>query len=114
VKTFRGPDPKPAKRVKDAKALKAVHARGCVCALNCGLPGEAHHVLPRSQGGDDVEANLVCLCAFHHQAVHANDLCARTDLGDYVVLLRPDVMAYVVAKLGDGGVEWLRRRLLIG
>ena len=45
----------------------------------CTVPGctsqrslHAHHVVFRSAGGDDEDANLTTLCAFHHQrGVHA-------------------------------------------
>jgi len=60
---FRGPDPRPSKRVKNPKAMKDMHKRGGVCALNCNVtPVSLHHVLSRSQGGDDTEANLIFLC----------------------------------------------------
>jgi len=45
----------------------------------CTVPGctsqrnlHAHHVVFRSRGGSDADANLTTLCAFHHQrGVHA-------------------------------------------
>lgn len=33
---------------------------------------ELHHLLPRAQGGEDSEANLVALCARCHCGVHAH------------------------------------------
>ena len=57
---FKGPDPRPAKRVKNPKAMKQVHEQGCFCVL-CGEKGTIHHLVPRSQGGGDEIDNLVCL-----------------------------------------------------
>lgn len=104
------PDPRPEKRVRNAKTMKDAHARGCFCVLNCGAPGEAHHVLPRSQRGDDLDANLVCLCAPHHHSIHAEDLPTKVALGEYLLLERADTVAYLRQKTGSD--EWLRRRLL--
>lgn len=116
---FGGPDAKQAKRVRDPKAMKAVHEQGCFCVLNCGDRGSVHHVLPRSQGGDDVDANMVCLCGSgttgHHGKVEANDTATLVLLGEHLLLERPDTVAYIKTKLGEtGGAEWLARRLHLG
>jgi len=112
---FKGPDFRPSKRVKNPKVAKKLHAKGCTCVLNCGKPGQTHHVLPKgSMRGDDVPENLVCLCGEHHAAIHANDVCVRTEFGDYLLLERPDVVTYIRAKMGDeSGAEWLSRKLFI-
>lgn len=111
---FRGPDPRPAKRVKNPKAMKTVHAKGCVCVLNCGKPGEAHHVLFKSSGGDDDEANITCLCTLHHGQIHSEVQSTLVLLGEHLLLERPDTIDYIKAKLGEeGGREWLKRRLHI-
>lgn len=112
-KTY-APDPKPTKRVKDSKAMKSMHAAGCFCVLNCGAKGETHHVLSRGQGGDDVAANLVCLCASHHQKITDEDMATRVLLGEHLLLERPDTITYIKGKLGEvEGTEWLARRLLV-
>lgn len=51
--------------------------RGCVAErvwpdVKCFGRLDPHHVLRRSQGGQDTAANLVTLCRAHHDAVHAN------------------------------------------
>jgi hypothetical protein len=59
-------------------AKQIVHERDdWSCQANArGLEGycsgvlHVHHILPRSRGGQDHVANLVCLCSFHHQRVH--------------------------------------------
>ena len=109
---FKGPDLKPAKRVKNPKAMKAVHEKGCFCVLNCGVKGEAHHVLFRAHGGDDDPDNLVCLCLVHHSLVHAEDTSTLVLLGEHLLLERPDTLDYIKAKLGEReGAAWLARRL---
>lgn len=109
---FRGPDVKPAKRVKNPKAMKDVHAKGCFCVLNCGRKGEAHHTLFKSHGGGDDPANIVCLCATHHGLVHSEDTPTLVLLGEHLLLDRPDTVEYIKRTLGEsGGAEWLRRRL---
>ncbi len=67
-------DFKPEKRVRDKSALKRfrlLHA-GEPCELDgCGRAGiHLHHEKFRSQGGSDVEANLIWLCGFHHDQAH--------------------------------------------
>jgi hypothetical protein len=115
---FKGPDLKPAKRVKNPKAMKQVHEQGCWCVLNCGEKGSVHHVLARSQGGDDVSANMVCLCGSgttgHHGKVEANDTPTLVLLGEHLLLERPDTISYIKGKLGEAeGAAWLARRLFV-
>jgi len=48
--------------------------------VNCGHPSfqtigglaytEVHHIIPLSEGGDDIIENVACLCAGHHREVH--------------------------------------------
>lgn len=33
-----------------------------------------HHIVYRSAGGDDVESNLITLCAKHHEQVHSSKI----------------------------------------
>ena len=114
MKSNYEPDWKPAKRVKNPKAMKDVHAKGCFCVLNCGDKGETHHLLPKGQRGDDVPANLICLCSHHHRLVHAEDTPTLVLLGEHLLLERPDVVLYVKQKLGDAeGAAWLARRLFV-
>lgn len=43
----------------------------CVtCALG---PVELHHIIPRSQGGDDTPENLVALCRAHHTMLEGHE-----------------------------------------
>lgn len=111
---FRGSDPRPSKRVKNKDAMKSIHAKGCFCVLNCGNKGESHHIIFKSQGGDDNESNLCCICPDHHRLIHAENQPTLVLLGEHLLFERPDVIAYVKKKLGpSGGDEWLRKRLHI-
>ena len=115
---FKGGDFKQPKRIKNPKVAKALHANLGPCVL-CGDAAQSlHHVLPRSQGGDDVEANYVALDGSGTTGCHGllenQDLQARMDLGAYLRMNRPDTLSYIRGKLGDEeGSEWLTRRLLI-
>ncbi len=109
-------DPRPAPRIKDSDLMRFLHAeRSKECAVTGSTDSlELHHVLPRSQGGDDVRANLVFLHRRVHQAVTVNDPVALRLVGEHVWDERPDTVAYLVYKMGkDRAVDWMRRRLLI-
>lgn len=69
-------DPKPIRRIRDNQALRDFpRDRECIsCGHARGV--EAHHILRRSQGGDDVAANLVPLCRDCHGAVHGTPYTA--------------------------------------
>jgi 5-methylcytosine-specific restriction endonuclease McrA len=77
--------------------LRAAKLGPCrICETLVG-PMEFHHLVPRSQGGDDVADNLVPLCAACHGGVTRRfqpdrfDLAANLTDGEY---------AYIVGKLG--------------
>lgn len=122
--TFKGPDPKVkprgekrSGRKKDAAPARRAHLQRLPCVV-CGdsASPSQHHVLPRGQGGDDDDANLVTLCGSGttgcHGLIEANDIDVRRELGAYIKANRPDVVAYVQGKLGKRqGADWLRRRL---
>ncbi len=75
--SWNGPDPKPARRVRasrnDLDALREMFAHHpCV---SCGVGGslELHHIHPRSQGGDDVAANLAPICRSCHMKIEGHE-----------------------------------------
>lgn len=58
------PHPKPGtgRQIIDPGAVLRAKLAHPDCAA-CGEPGgNGHHVLPKDHGGDDVDANIVCLC----------------------------------------------------
>lgn len=109
------PDPRPARRLRDPEIMRILHSdRTKECAITGNtFDLELHHVLPRSQGGDDVRANLVFLQRRQHRRVTANDPVAMKLLGEHVRDHRPDTVEYLKWKLQEGAVEWARRRLLV-
>lgn len=65
---------------------------------------ELHHLVPRSLGGDDVDDNLVSLCASHHYHVTRRSEPSLILLADQ---LTDAEYAYIIGKLGEGGPERL-------
>lgn len=62
---------------------------------------ELHHLVPRSQGGDDLAANLVPLCHECHDAITRRAPLERLELAES---LEDAEYAYIVGKLGEGGM----------
>lgn len=116
MKRSYDPDPRPTPQVRDKQVLKAVHAQGCWCIIpDCGLKAQAHHVYSRGQRGDDVLANLICLCDSHHGLYHDHqDVCVRQQIGEHILLERPDTVLYLQKKLGvERWAGWMSVRLLV-
>lgn len=86
------------------------------CCLCGAVDFSIHHVLKRSQGGDDVRANLVALCghgtAGCHGLVEGADRGACWALGRYLAAERPDTITYLGWRLGGpvAAAEWMRQR----
>lgn len=105
----RGPNPRPARRVEDREAgvEKCARDRCRVCGATTGSYAR-HHLVPKSQRGDDVDDNLVRLCdpwePYCHHRVTTNDPAA---LAAVRASLSPSETAYVIRKQG---VAWLERR----
>lgn len=94
-------------RIRDPALLRLLHFVYDECAL-CGAthPLHLHHVVFRSQGGDDVRANMVPMCIQCHAGYHTrrgDGYGAR--LATYISGYRPDTYAYLVHKLGTNGAE---------
>lgn len=119
------PDLKADPRIVDRTATKRALLQYPEC-LACGYAASnGHHVLPvgRGQSGDDVVENIIGLCGTGtmrcHGAFHGNPYVATMRHGsvgnyqrrdrEWVVRMialrlereRPDVVAYVLRKLGD-------------
>jgi HNH endonuclease len=70
-------DFRPSKRITDPELLKRFrleHANEpCeICERRSGV--HPHHKIFRSQGGDDVESNLLWVCLSCHDSIHADRL----------------------------------------
>lgn len=111
---FKGPA-----RIVDRTATKRACLRWRSCP--CGEPvGSGHHVLAKGSPyfGDDVLENIVPLCGDGTRGCHGlienEDRAARRMLGRWLQHHRPDVIRYVLDKLGDdAGRDWMRRRLYL-
>lgn len=117
-------DFKPEPRIKDSDALARARLMFDECA-SCGKPpANAHHFLPKGSPwhGDDVVENIVLLCGSGsfgcHGAVHGSPyqdgsrrwttMEVRAAIGEHVLAQRPDVIEYVLTKLGwTAGREYL-------
>jgi hypothetical protein len=105
-------DPKPLKRVTDPTVFETFHSRepSCVC---CGWRfADAHHILKRSQGGDDVLSNLIGLCTLCHRALHDR----VTVIGDFGRKVTPAVVdsaiaGYIRSEAGSDCRTYLRGKL---
>lgn len=105
------PDPKrPARRrvkpgTREHREVYAkVHARGVRCRL-CGSPDvTAHHLVPRSRGGDDVRDNLFPICTREHDEYERGR--TRLMVGQAIRLaLEPAELAYIIDRAGVGFLD---------
>ena len=62
--------PKPPKRVKDKKALKQATLPYCELCRSWQNIDPPHHIIFKSQGGDDTPENLISLCRDCHDDAH--------------------------------------------
>jgi hypothetical protein len=107
------PDPKPEPRVRDKNVLRRFHELSagddCIgCGHGRGL--QAHHILSRARGGDDVLPNLVALCGGCHAAYHGRPYRAygvRIDSG----FVRSAIGRYIRSGAGDDAWAYLERKL---
>ncbi len=73
----------------------------CRCCL-VAPPNELHHLIARSQGGSDTEANIVPLCLDCHAKIEAR----HRDAGHILACSLSDLeYAYVVEKYGEAFFE---------
>lgn len=104
--------------MRDPDLLKQLHHELEECALCGAVDFSLHHVLKRSQGGDDVRENIVALCGSGttgcHGLVEASDDATCRYFGTYLLSARPDTVAYLGLKLGgpEPAAAWLQRHLL--
>lgn len=92
--------------------MRILHLQGWECALCAQSPWKQHlhHVYPRGQGGDDVEANLVSLCFSCHEKIHANDRSKWAALGQYLAREQQEFFGYLDEKLGlEQSAQWCEK-----
>jgi hypothetical protein len=99
------PDPKPTRRIINPQFVAAIvrdtEAELIGCQL-CGAlqPLSAHHIIPRSQGGDDVEANVACLCGDGTRGCHGRVEDSPHARHRLRLVMTPAQIAYGVGKVG--------------
>lgn len=104
-------DLKQEPRVRDSGLLTLLKYQFDCCEVT-GISRDLHlhHVLFRSQGGDDLRANIVCLTSDLHTRYHAADAVARLLIAEYLRLHRQDTLDYLARKLGVSARDlWLER-----
>ena len=95
-------------RIKDTALLSALK----LYYDECEITGETsrlhlHHVILKSQGGDDLRENILCVAGWLHDDYHQARKEARYMIARHVATLRPDVALYVSEKLGsEDAYEW--------
>lgn len=99
-------DPKPARRLVNRRAgqVKVAAEGQCrSCRNRYGL--ERHHLVPRSLGGDDVEANIVPLCQDCHGTFERQSV-ERRRVGERIRLsLAPDEVTYILERKGQAFLD---------
>lgn len=109
-------DPKREPRIRDPELLRRMHFEFEECCICGNVLFSVHHVLKRSQGGDDVKENLVPLCGSGttgcHGAVEGAETAACAALGHYLTHERPGTIAYLGSRLGSpvAAAEWMQQR----
>lgn len=103
----------PEGRVRDSGAMTRKRLRERECRVpDCGDEAtDAHHLLYRSRGGDDVEANIIPLCHDHHMMLHHDASAVREEIRREVgASLTSEEIGYITGKLGlVGGHDFLER-----
>jgi hypothetical protein len=113
------PDPKRGKRIVDPKVFERARLREPWCVIcEDARTQSIHHVVKRSQGGDDVPANLVGLCGDGtrgcHGRVEAREKAALRRLAEYLMTDRDDFLDYLTELHkgdGDRALAWMVRNL---
>jgi 5-methylcytosine-specific restriction endonuclease McrA len=96
-------DFKAPKRIRDSAAIERKVKSEPLCrACRLERAVDGHHVLLRSQGGDDLEENIVPICRSCHRDYHDGRIGLRLTL---------DERLYVLTKLGQNpGTAYLEKR----
>lgn len=110
-------------RIRDRSVYAEFHALNLSCCACKRIPAfrcEAHHILHRSQGGDDVLANLAPLCRLCHAAEHGNPYTTggvritpefvRAAIAAWI-REHDDAETYLIGKLGPGEADDFVQRL---
>jgi 5-methylcytosine-specific restriction endonuclease McrA len=69
-KSKRPINPQKHSRIVDPLALKRAARDYCVFCQRTDQPLQIHHIVFKSQGGSDVDDNLICICLPCHNRAH--------------------------------------------
>lgn len=72
------------RRIEDRKLLDSYHRMRCIVCNGLGST-VGHHIKSKGSGGDDVESNLMPLCARHHHEIHSIGLTEFSEKYNSVV-----------------------------
>lgn len=98
-------DPRPARRIIDPRAgRRKVWLEGRCRACGAGHL-ERHHLVPRSLGGDDVDANLIPLCLLCHDAFERSPSHRRIVGRIIRATLLPDELAYIIERKSEAFLD---------
>jgi len=101
-------------RIRNPDLLALLHLEHDCCEVT-GRTGilHAHHVVYRSQGGDDIRCNLLMIDNGLHARYHLADRNARFQIGTHIRDHRPDILEYVRTKRGskEAGDAWIQAHL---
>jgi len=96
------PDQKPRKRIIDSAAQRVKLDADPNCRVCSDRATDPHHILLKSQGGDDIEDNIMPLCFDCHRRYHN---------GKVNLWLKPKELIYILDRMGrEKGIEYLKRR----
>ncbi len=109
-------DPKQGKRIVDPSALARARLVYDECAA-CGAPAtNPHHIIPRSEGGDDLLSNLVGICGNGtmrcHGAMHGSPYTIEIGRGTARVVPKGwDMSNFPAALFERRDQQWVANRL---
>lgn len=91
-------------RIYDTPAIGRKLAQDQTCRVTGHRATEGHHILLRSQGGDDLEENVLPLSLRPHQTYHDKGVLPGA-------VLTEEERDYLVSKLGAPGADdYIRRK----
>lgn len=99
-------------RIKDTMLLKLLKFEYDECEISGETSGlHLHHVIFKSQGGDDIRSNIICVVDSFHTLYHAGDPETRNMFAKHIDTHRPDTACYIAEKLGGAPalLEWFSR-----
>ena len=105
-------DQKRPRRIKDPALMRLLKYEVDECEVTGGVGLlHLHHVILKSQGGDDLRENILSMTEGLHEGYHRGDPIARGLVAQHIDRNRPDVACYIAEKLGGAEqlLDWFAR-----